>query len=119
MRQHEALPIWLKPEIWLIMQSRMARLTWEKIASNQKGAIFQRRKKAKPKPYIDRIGPINRGDTPHTKIIQTISPITQPRVIRHLPWLPTLHLPITKLRLYKHVNQLQTASHTLQGIITL
>ena len=101
-RQQEALPIWLKPGIWLIMQSRMARLTWEKVAPNQKGAIFQRRKKAKPKPYTNKTNPINPGDTPHTKITQTISPITQTRVIKHLPWFLTIHLPITKHKLYKH-----------------
>ena len=107
MQQQEALPILLKSGIWLIMQSRMARLTWEKVAPNPRGVISQRRKKAKPKPYTNKASPINLGDTPHTKTIQTISLITQTLEIRHLPWLPILPLQITKPRLYKHANLLQ------------
>ena len=61
----------------------------------------------------------NPEDMPRTKIIPIISPITQPRVIWCLPWLPILPLQITKPRPYKHARQFQIANQTLQGIITL
>ena len=51
-------------------------------SSKPKTGIFQRRKQAKPKPYISRTNPINPGDTPRTKTTQIISHITQLQVIK-------------------------------------
>ena len=119
MRQQEALPIWLRPETWLIMQSRTVGLILEKVAPKQKRAIFQRKKKVKPKPHISKTNPINPGDTPHTRTTQIINHIPHPRVNKRLPWLLIIHPPITRHMLYKDTYLLQTTNQALQEPTTL
>ena len=53
-----------------------ARLILEKVIQSQKCAIFQKRKKVKPKPCTSRTNLINLGGIPHTKTTQTINHIT-------------------------------------------
>ena len=88
------------------------------VVLNQKGIVFQRRKKAKPKPCTNKTHPINPGDTLHTRTTRITSHTTQLRVIKLLLWLHIIHPP-TKHKPYKHANQFQIANQTPQGIITL
>ena len=101
------------------MQSRMAGLMLDKAAQSQKGEIFQKGKKGKPKPCISKTNLINLEGIPRTKITQTINHTTQLRVTKPLLWFSTIHLPITKHRQYRHAYLSQTISQALQGIITL
>ena len=118
MLQRGALPIWSRLGIWLIMPSKMARLTLGKVALNQEGAIFQRRKKAKSKPCTNKTHPISPEDTIHIKTIQTTNHTIQPRVTKPLLWLHTIH-PLTKYKPHQYAHHFQIANQTSQGITTL
>ena len=117
--QREASLTWSKQVTWLTMQSKMAELIQEKAVLSQKKAIFQEKMKASPQLYTSKTTPTNLGGILHTKTTQIISHITQFRVIKHLLWFPTIHLPITKHKLYQHTYLSQTVSQALQGLTTL
>ena len=86
-------------------QSRMTRLILKKAASSQNGAILRKRKKAKPKPYINRTNLTSLKDISHTRTTQTTNRIIRLRVIKPLLWFFTIHLPITKHKECKHIYQ--------------